>query len=605
MPPPSRRQVWGAAVLLVLAGFGVYFRSLDAPFVFDDIPGVVQNLSIRDLGEPARVLHPPADGAGIDSRPVVNLSLALNYRAGGLDPRGYRLANIAIHVLGALALFGLLRRTLALPGTPASWQAAALPAAFGTALLWTVHPLQTESVICIIQRTETLVSLWYLLALYGFARAVSPGGRPRWLGVTWGACLLGMASKEVMATAPLILFLYDRTFAAGSFREAWRRRGRWHLAFAATWLLLAWLVLDSGGDRGGTAGFGHGVSPWTYLLTQSRALVIYLKLSFWPRPLIVDYGDWLAPGLHAVIWEAVAIAGLLGLTTWAVVRRPRLGFIGAVFFAVLAPSSSFYPLISQTIAEHRMHLPLAAVLTLLVLALFRLPVRVAWAACLVVAFAAAGGTVRRGADYASELTLWTDLVGKTPSSPWAWFNLGKAHFALGQYAEAAQANRTTVELLPVHTDAHFALGLCLERQDRLAEAAASYRRVVALRPAYPEAQFRLGLALLRLGQPADALPYFEESVRQHPEHADAEGNWAAALFQLSRFDESARHFERVLALRPDSAEARFNLGLLLARQGRLEAALPHLEAAARLKPEDAQAQRVLAWVRAQLPRPGS
>lgn len=588
--------------LIVLAGFGVYWQTLPAPFVFDDQPGVVQNESIRDLGNLSRVLRPPAEGAGIDSRPIVNLSLALNYRTGGLDPHGYRMTNIAIHVLGALALFGLLRRTLTLPGSPAWAQAVALPAAFGTALLWTVHPLQTETVICIIQRTESLVSLWYLLALYSFARAVAAGGSPRWLGVTWGACLLGMASKEVMASAPLILFLYDRTFAAGSFREAWRRRGRWHLAFAATWLLLAWLVLDSGGSRGGTAGFGHGVSAWSYLLTQARALTLYLKLSFWPHPLIVDYGDWLAPGLHAVLLESLLVVGLLGLTAWAIVRRPRLGFVGACFFAVLAPSSSFYPLITQTIAEHRMHLPLAAVLTLLVLALCRLPSRVALTAGALAVVAAGWGTVRRGADYATEVGLWTDLVEKTPGSPWAWFNLGKAHFAAGRLAEAEQANRTTVELLPVHTDAHFALGLILERQGRLEEAATSYQRVLELQAAYPEAHFRLGFALLRLGRTEDSLPHFAATVRQNPQHADAEGNWAAALFQLGRLEEAAPHFERVIALRPDSVEARFNLGLLLSRQGRLAEALPHLQAAARLSPDDAQIQRVLAWLRNQLPQ---
>ena len=593
-PPVSRRpapgQVWLGVAVIILAGFGLYRGTLHAPFVFDDIPGVAQNESIRDLADLGRVLRPPAEGAGIDSRPVINLSLALNYVAGGLDPRGYRLANIAIHVLGALALFGLMRRTLALPSMPERLRAAALPAAFCTALLWTVHPLQTETVICIIQRTEAIVSLCYLTTLYCILRAVEPGGNRRWLPVAWLACLLGMASKEVMVSAPLMLFLFDRTFAAGSFREAWRLRGRWHLAFASTWLLVAWLVVDSGGDRGGTSGFGQGVSAWTYLLTQSRALAIYLKLSFWPHPLIVDYGDWLAPGLHEVFWESLLIASLLALAAWAVVRRPGPGFVGVLFFAVLAPSSSFYPLVSQTVAEHRMHLPLAAVLTLPVIALFRLSSRTAWAIALAAAMAAGWGTVRRGTDYATELGLWTDLVEKAPGNPWAHFNLGRTHFLAGRYPEAVHANQTAVALRPIHTEAHFALGLAFERLGRFAEAVQAYQRVLALNPTHPEAHVRLGLGWLRLGQPEKALPHFAEAVRLRPDYAEAEGNWGAALFQLGRHREVLPHWERVLSLQPDSLTAHYNLALLRTELGQHESALPHFETAAQLGPNDPEIQ---------------
>jgi tetratricopeptide (TPR) repeat protein len=597
---PDRRPIWLGAAVIILAGFGVYAGSLGSPFMFDDIPGVTQNQSIRDLRDIGRVLLPPAEGAGVDSRPIVNLSLAVNYAVSGQDVRGYRLTNIAIHVLGALALFGLIRRTLARPEMPERWRRAALPAGFGVALLWTVHPLQTETVISIIQRTEAIVSLWYLTTLYCFVRAVEPGGRRLWLGSAWGACLLGMASKEVMASAPLMLLLYDRTFAAGSFREAWRLRGRWYLAFASTWLLLAALVLHSGGDRGGTTGFGQGVSAWTYLLTQSRALTIYLKLSFWPHPLIVDYGAWLAPGLREVFWESILVVSLLGLAVWAAVRRPRLGFVGLGFFAVLAPSSSFYPLISQTIAEHRMHLALAAVVTLAVLALFRMPVRPALAVCLLAALAAGWGTVRRGADYASELALWTDNVAKTPSNPWARFSLALVHQREERLGEAERECRAVITLMPTHAGAHFTLGQIQERQGRLQEAAASFRRTQELLPTSVDAFFRHGLILLKLGRPAEALPKFAETIRLQPDHADAEGNWGAALFQLGNVADALPHFERVLVLKPESVEARYNLALLFLQLGRFREALPHLERAAALRPQDAEIQNTLRRIRAQL-----
>jgi Flp pilus assembly protein TadD len=406
-----------------------------------------------------------------------------------------------------------------------------------------------------------------------------------------------------MVSAPLMLLVYDHTFVAGSFRAAWRLRGRWHIAFAATWILLAWLVVDSGGGRGGTAGFGQGVSAWTYLLTQARALTIYLKLSIWPHPLIVDYGSWLAPDLKAVFWEALLVVSLLGLTVFAMVRRPRLGFLGAMFFAVLAPSSSIYPLVSQTIAEHRMHLPLAAVLSLLTLGLFRLPWRMATGLALIAALAAGLITGRRCADFASELTLWTDLVGKAPGNPWAHFNLGKTHFHLGRFSDAERENRVATNLAPDNADFHFSLGLALERQRRAEEAIASYRRALDLKPGYAEAHIRCGLILLATGRPAEAVPSLTEAVRLRPDHADAAGNLGAALFQLGRLEEAIPHFERVITLQPDSVDARYNLALLLIQLERPADALPHLIRAAQLNPTDKEIQASLNRLRTDLRLP--
>ncbi|HEX2862318.1 MAG TPA: tetratricopeptide repeat protein [Lacunisphaera sp.] len=540
-----------------------------------------------------KVLLPPSEGAGIDSRPIVNLSLALNYAVSGLNPRGFRLTNVAGHLLAALALFGLVRRTLLLPSLVNRWGTAALPVALGTALLWTVHPLQTETVICVIQRTEGLASLCFVTMLYSFVRGCPSASHRGWLIIAWLACLLGMATKEIMVGAPLLAFLFDRTFVAGTFRESWRQRGGWHAAFAATWLVLIGLVLSSGGSRGGTAGFEAGVSPWTYLLTQARAITLYLKLSFWPHPLILDYGGWLAPGLRAVLGEFLLIATLFGATVYAVVRQPKVGFVGASFFAILAPSSSFYPLVSQTVAEHRMYLPLAAVLALFVLGLFRLTGRWTLLPVMLLAGAAGVATVQRGQKYASELTLWTETVAQSPSNPWARFNLGHVHFKEGRFAEAERENRAVIALMPGHADAHFSLGLALEKQGRLDAAADSYRKRLELKPGFADGHFRLGIVLLHLGRTAEALAQFAETIRLDPEHADAEGNLGVALYQLGHLIEALPHFERVLALRPDSVEARYNLALLLLQAGRAESALPHLMEAARLHPDDREIRTVL------------
>src|SRR5476651_2161521 len=149
--PDSMVLLLGA--LLAVAAISIYVRTLPDPFFFDDIASIVTNPTIRHIGDLGAVLTPPSSqyyAIGVSGRPLVNLTLAVNYAAGGLDPRGYHAVNLAIHVAATLALFGIIRRTLERTGSnnPNSVAAAA-------ALIWSVHPLLTESVTCVMHRTES------------------------------------------------------------------------------------------------------------------------------------------------------------------------------------------------------------------------------------------------------------------------------------------------------------------------------------------------------------------------------------------------------------------------------------------------------------------
>ena len=196
-------------------------------------------------------------------------------------------------------------------------------------MLWTLHPLQTQAVTYIIQRAESLVSLMYLLTLWGFIRSVEPGASKGWGVLAWVACLLGMATKEVMVTAPVMVALYDRIFVAGSWREVWARRKWFHLSLALTWLLLAWLVVGTAG-RGGTAGFGGGMSPWGYALTQVGAVAHYLRLALWPQPLVFDYGKDLVAGWSDIWWQALLLFSARCSESLGGVARPGGGLARGV-----------------------------------------------------------------------------------------------------------------------------------------------------------------------------------------------------------------------------------------------------------------------------------
>ncbi len=226
----SRRL--GFALTLVVVIAGVYANTLDGPFVFDDRGTVLDNPTIESLTDGA-VLRAPTE-TPTAGRPVVNVLFAINYAWDGRDVVGYHLVNIALHLACVLALFSLARR---LSGD--EW------VAFATALLWGVHPLTSEVVNYLTQRTESTMTLCLLGTLWASLRAHDQPRRRRWPWVAVAACALGMASKETMVVAPVLVALMDRAFLYRSFAEAWRTRRPLYLGLAATWIVLAGLQLTA------------------------------------------------------------------------------------------------------------------------------------------------------------------------------------------------------------------------------------------------------------------------------------------------------------------------------------------------------------------------
>ena len=616
MPPPGEisAPTWSPRVRLlavagiVLAALAAYHNCFRVPFVFDDAGAVIQNPTIRDLRRIGTVLAAQTgNGSGVRSRPLVNLSLAVNYALGGTDVRGYHAFNLAVHVLCALLLFALLRRVFGQCGGEAS--------AFAVALLWAVHPLQTETVICPVQRTESLMALFYLLTLYCFVRGTESRRPVRWQAAAVAACLAGMATKEVMASAPLLVWLYDRTFVAGSFAEAWRRRRRFYAALAGTWILLAVLVAGSGG-RGGTVGFGLGVSPWDYGLTQCRALVMYLKLAFWPNPLVVDYGMGLETRLAAVLPQALLLLALLAVAAWALVRRPVAGFAGAWFFVILAPSSSVLPLASQTIAEHRMYLPLAAVLAVAVAGLQHLlrattgprttdraTLRVCGLVVCGLAVPLGWLTLRRNEDYRSELGLWRDTVAKVPDSARAHYNLGVLLERRGAAAEALDQFETALHLKPDYAQAYNNRGDLRFLAGRIEDAAADFALAERIDPTLAEAHYNLGRVRFQEGRDPDAIAEYEAALRLEPDYVDALVNLGVALAREGQMDEALARLHAAVQLDRASGDAQYNLACVFDRAGNLPEAVAAYRAALRLQPDLAAARNNLGYALVRLGRP--
>jgi len=616
-PKPSRYDGFWPAVLIVLAGAAAYANSFSGPFIFDDWPSIAENPTIRHLWS---ALAPRSTGiGGAIGRPLINFSFAVNYAVGGLRVWGYHATNLAIHILAGLTLFGIVRRTLTSRLATRRSEISnlrfeiseATSLAFAVAVIWTVHPLQTESVTSIVQRTESLMGLFYLLTLYCFIRGAEKGSQESgvrsqekrsgfrhlasnlWPLASVCCCLLGMASKEVMVSAPLIVLLYDRTFLAGTFREAWRRRRGWYFGLFSTWLLLGYLVVHMGGRRAEGAGFGLNVTPWTYALTQCRAIVHYLELAVWPHPLVFDYGTGLVQHFAAVAPQALVLTLLVAGTIFMLRYRPVLGFLGAWFFAILAPSSSVVPLVAQTMAEHRMYLPLAAVVVLIVWGLHRLLGGRSFPVLLALAAAFGWLTSQRNETYRTEERIWRDTVAKCPDSERAHYGLGAALTRAGQTAASVAEYEEALRLKPDYAEAHSNLANVLKAEGRTAEAIVHYEEAVELKPNLAEAHNNLGIALKAEGRTAEAIAQYEEAVRLKPDYAEAHNNLGIVLSAEGRTAEAVAQYEEAVRLKPDLAEAHNNLGIALIAEGRIAEAIAEYEEALRFRPDYPEAHNDL------------
>lgn len=571
-----------AAAVIIIAGALAYANSFTGVFVFDDRPSIVTNASAHTpspWSSPIEAMKAPRN-ITLSGRPVSSLTFALNYALAPIDARntfdppapgslnsivdfqrnvwGYHATNLAIHLLAALALFGVARRTLETEALRKHIGGAATPLAFLVALLWTVHPLQTGSVTYIIQRVESLMGLFLLTTLYCAIRAHEPSARRAlWVVAAIAACALGMGAKEVMVGAPLIVLLWDWTFAPG---DMMKRRWPLYAGLASTWIILAMLVAMD--PRPLSSGFGFAEWPWwRYLMTQTGVLVHYLRLAIVPSPLVLDYAWPAAQSLTDVALPAAVIVLLGALTLWQLARRTAAGFAGALFFVVLAPSSSILPIITEIAAEHRMYVPLAAVISLVVpggyalLRRFKAPAvayQAGFGLAIVVAGLFAWQTSTRNDDYFSDEHLWADTVQKQPKNARARNNYASDLLKSGQAKAAAEHLQVAVTVAPEFAEAHANLGVALATLQQFPDATTHFERAVAIDPFYTAAFENMAEAYGAQNQLAKAAKYFLKALDRKPDDVALLNK--AAWILATAVDPSARDGAHAIVLGQHAVE---------------------------------------------------
>jgi tetratricopeptide (TPR) repeat protein len=618
--PVVRREYWVGVVCLIVAAAAAYSNSFHGPFIFDDILSIPENGSIRRLWPLSIPLHPPGFGTTVDSRPVLNLSLALNYAVSGTDVWSYHCVNLLIHVLGALTLFGLLRRSGWRVAASAEARSSVTAFALAVSLLWEVHPLQTESVTYVVQRAESLMSLCYLLTLYGFIRSVEsvgPAARA-WQVISWGFCLLGMGTKEVMVSAPVMVLIYDGLWVSASVGRALVRRPFYYLSLAACWIPLG-LLVHHAGSRGGKSGPGSGVPFVQYWLTQPSAIAHYLRLTFWPDALVLDYGvSWVA-SIRTILPALSILALLLAATGYGLLRARRsdrptaataVGYLGLWFFALLAPTS-LVPGSRQTLAEHRMYLALIPVLAAAVWGLaaaIRPWVgsrrRALLTVGLVLAVPCVFLTYRRNRDYLSDEAIFAHDVQVRPDDAYAQLNFGDVWVRRNRPLEGIKYFQAAIKLGLDDGLLEYNYGVALANLGRVEEAAPHFEAAIRLTPPEEGPQEYIFLAMINLGRVPEAIRLMAELLRLYPVVLSSRAVLAEDMVRSREFRFALPLYEAMVRAYPDLPDLHMDLGNALVEDGRPTEAIPRYREALRLRPDHPAAHYDLAQALLAIGRPG-
>ena len=604
-------------LFFIIAGFALYSNTFNSPFVLDDLRIIEENPTIQLTELTGKNILNSATGLS-SNRPVSTLTFALNYYFDRYNPEGYHLVNIIIHIINAILLFFFLKLTFGICSQQNSsnlkfGSSAGLWIPFFAALIWLVHPIQTQSVTYIVQRMNSMGAMFYILALLCYAKGrdahlnASPRAAPQepegqtrktpsrhyfWYLACGVSGLLALGSKESTATLPFFLCLYEWYFFQDLSKEWFKKRLKYLLGISAFFILLfliytdfsPWEKIQSLHDFA-----QHEFTITERLLTQFRVVIYYISLIFLPLPsrLNLDYDFVLSQSLInpiSTLLSLVAIAGIIALAVYLAKKERLISFCVLWFFGTHLIESSILPL--AIIFIHRNYLPSMMVCLIPVVLTYRY-IKLDWLKVGLLSLLVVGlsvWTYQRNQVWQNKITLWSDVVKKSPGKARPHFNLGAAFSEQKRDEEAIPQYQRALEINPNLAQPHINLGEALERHNKIEEAAEHYRAALQIKPDLPEAHNNIGSILAKQGRTEEAIQSYQNALKIRPHYALAHFNLAHALVENGKVEQGIRHYYQAIQFKPEYAEAHNNLGGIFINLGETEKAIKHYIAALQIDP---------------------
>ncbi|MBI3802279.1 MAG: tetratricopeptide repeat protein [Nitrospirae bacterium] len=617
-PPPQKptASIWisraRTPIVFVFLSFVIlliYSNIFSSSFHFDDYSNIIDDPRVRSL-------HYLKQFWNVEERRWVGfMTFALNYHFGGLDVFGYHLVNVAIHLLNTFLVYTFV---LQLFRTPLMTSTERYPCdrapwiAFSAALLFAAHPLQTEAVTYIVQRFASLVVTFYLLALvcYIYWRIAAPSTKRKyaWYLGSLLSTLLAMRTKEVSFTIPLMFILIEFLF----FERPRKMRWLSLLPFLSSLILIPLSsihFLSEIEER--LSRHPIQVSRLDYFFTQLRALMTYLRLLIWPVNQNLDYDYPVYHSLFdpAVFLSLLVIVGLFSVAFFLLTRQrknsaARLVAFGILwFFLTISVTSTLSALrIIETLFEHRLYLPsiglfisVSAVLLAGPITFKRvLPLRWGFGGIAVAVLCLSIATYQRNGIWKDEMTLWGDVVKKSPAKARGYNNLGIAYAKHKRFDEAEAAFEKSIALKPDDANALNNLGNVYKNHGQIAKAIEAYQGAIRINPALYRSYYNIGVVYEKEGHLEEAITFYQKALLLSSEDDLGEiyFNIGNTYAKWQRWAEAIDTYEKALKFDidlpkfdPDLPRVYNNLGVSYAAVGEMEKALGAYQKAVELEPD--------------------
>ena len=546
----------------------IYSNTLRAPFIFDDLSNIVENQDIRHIQDiSSKLVYPLKDGSYIKrndpSRPLIYLSFALNYHFGKLSTWGYHVFNVVIHILSTITIFFLTRK---ISGLFSGNNDVLLP---GTvAIFFASHPINTEAVTYISHRTDSMVTIFYLLAVLFFMMATH--GHKAYYFLSLASCLLSLLSKEIAVTLPVTLLLVDLLFVSNLTAKNILQRRFWHLSFWFMMILYVFLRFKYVGIGTGRTDTLEEWSNFTYFITQSYVILKYLKLLVAPAGQCLDH--FILPAktiFEPRILLSFALWILFGTSAYIYIRKyPISQFPGskmflfsiAWFFITLSPTSSFLP-INDAMTERRLYLSswgFFLILSLLYIKITNNCIKPYLALVGTHIFLLSLLSFNRNQTYNDPILLWTEAISEYPENQRAYHNLGLSYELKNDFENAARLYEKAIALNP-KSATYSNLARLHVQQAKYSKALVYYQKAIALDPNDADLYHDIGTILSIQEKYSAAIIYYQRAIELNKNLAESYFNLGNIFFFQQKYEKALKLYNQCLEINPNYAKARDRL----------------------------------------------
>ena len=601
-----------AIILIIIVSTGVYINTFKNEFVYDDIKLIVENPEIRNL---SNISH-----LKLAERPMRTISLMLDYKLFKLNPAGYHLTNLILHILCSILVYFFIAGLKLRPtGKESKLPITNYQLPIFAALLFAVHPIQTEAVACISNRKEMLCMLFFMLSLilYIKSQAIRLKRTANLKNSIFSvfsvvyfcsiiSFILALLSKQVAVTLPIVLILYDFSFPFLRDKRVERNR-LWNIKSNAKFyspffiiLIVAFFAFPKISAMYSPPGL-EGVPHRFVFFTMARVFTRYMRLCLLPFNLCVDYS--LTPSfsmLEGRVFVSLVILIASFIFAIKIFKFSKIIFFGFFWFLInLLPVSNILPQ-THLIAERYLYLPSLGFCLILGYLIYYIaqkmqsrPVVIAYSLLLPILFTYSVLTIKRNSEWRSAYTLWFKTVSQSPNSIGAHINLGNAYRERKQYSKAISEYKKAFQIDSQSTDANFNIGNTYLEAGNYDAAILSFQKLLHIDPAYVKGYNNLGTAYTQKGLYDEAIYYYKEAIAREPNYAKAYYNISSVFLKKGMPDSVIPHSKQAIAINPEYFEALNNLGIAYGEKGLYNEAIYYFKKALNINPDFVPARRNL------------